>query len=390
MENTTDHEIDYFVYVGFASNTIVFILAVLFSSSLLIDIHKCRSAIVVINSLGFYTHSQNDEMFRLRTTLYRNTILLLVAVTKGIHCIILIILIYIERYVPHSFWEDLHIELECRSFLESFPYISNQNLVTASIEGLLYSITCMLFLFFAILMSYYVKVYDEQINPALLSYRREYFLSICAVVQVIVIWGLHSVYLVGRLAGCIVAICITIDFLVLLYFVSRLRCSIKQGISTSYGETKVNNILHYREYLCISSVLVTSIIIYSFGIMLAISAQWYLVVFGNDCKWLIGIFYNLETTTVMFPEFNLLISFFKYLTIAFLITVIQFDITLISIATLFAIFSLLKKCKRGTKEAKSFLLEAETTLASSEYTISGNRWYFLSSNNESGSLSTAV
>ena len=385
MENKTeDNIIDYSIYVGLASNSTVFILSVLSSTLLLFDIRTCRKAITVLNSLGFYTHSQDVKMFRLRTTIYRNSILLLVIITKGIQSIILIILILTERYVPYNWWKQLQIEMTCRTYLQSFPYIPNQNSVTASIEGLLHSITCMLFLFFAILISYFIKVYDEKVNPSLLSYKREYFLSTCAILQVIFIWGLYSVYLVGRFAGCLAAVCIIMDFLVILYFVCRLKCSIKQGIST-YGETRANNIVLYRKYLCITIIFITSIIVYSFGILIAISAQWYLVVFDEDCKWLIGIFYNLDKQVNMFPA-----SYFKYLTVAFLMSVIQFDIILIFIATIFAIFSLLRKCRRGTQEEKSFLLEAETSLASSECTISGNYGSISTSNNGSGTSSTAV
>ena len=304
-------------------------------------------------------------------------------------CVIFILLISVERFVPHHTWEQLHIELECKSYLESFPFISNQNSITASIEGLFHSFTCMLFLFYAIPLSYFVKVYDEQINPSLLTYRREYFLSISAILQVMIIWGLYSVYLVGRFAGFVAAICIIIDFLVLLYFVCRLTGTIKHEISTSFGDTKSVNILNYRGYLCISTIFMTSIVIFSLGIMITLSAEWYLIVFDKDCKWLIGMFYNLDERANLFSASSFPIIYYQYLTIAFLITVIQFDITLICIAVLFAIFSVLKNCRRRSREETSFLLEAETSLASSEYTISGNHWS-ISPSNGSGNSVTAV
>ena len=375
--------VDIIIEIGLASNSIVFLLALLFIVFLLFELRKTKRAIVLINNLGYYSHSQDERIFRLRTALYRDTILVFVVLIQTVQCVAFAVLVSAERLVPLAVWKDeLHIVLDCNSKLDSFPYVTTLNPITASVEGFFYSATCDLYLFLAILMSYFVKVYDDKTNPYLLSYRREYVIAIFAIIQFMCIWLSYSVYWVGRIAGFLAALCIVIDFLILLYFVCRLKCSIKEGASSSHGETRVRYIMLYREYMCICVVFMSSIVIYSFGLILAISTQWYLVLF--DCRWLVGFLYRIQYSPTFSPE-TISNTVFHCLGIIYVITIIQFNIVLIVLTIIYAVSSIIRKCISKPQEDRPLLLEAETSIASSEYTRS-----LTESNNGSYTSNTTV
>eukprot|EP00800_Vazella_pourtalesii_P004038 TRINITY_DN14287_c0_g1_i1.p1 TRINITY_DN14287_c0_g1~~TRINITY_DN14287_c0_g1_i1.p1 ORF type:complete len:148 (-),score=22.00 TRINITY_DN14287_c0_g1_i1:28-411(-) len=126
----------------------------------------------------------------------------------------------------------------------------------------------------------------------------------------------------------------------------------------------------------------TSIVVYSFGLIMAIFTQWYLVLF--DCWWLVGFLYRIQDnqTLGVNPVFD---TVFHCLGIIYVITIIQFNVILIVLTIIYAVSSVIRKCINGPQEDKPLLLEAETSIASSEYTRS-----LTLSNNGSNTSNTTV
>ena len=378
----------YTIIVSLISNGLVVFMAATFTLYLLYGVVRNRRKINIINNLGFYSHSQNDHIIHLRTSLYRNWILISVVTAQGLQSILIIASASFEHFLSEYFNSSLHLELQCTSPTDLFPFIASNNPITSSIDGLSYSANCLFILFLSILMSYFVKIYKTRMNPLLLSYRREYIFAVLAISQFLIVWVLFSVPIVGRAGGLIAAIFIVIDFFTLVFFVNKLRVAINDVRQESLGEVGAKYNIVYREYLCISFIFMTSIMIYTLGLLLSIAGQWYFVVLDlvttehNGCSWLVGIFYQVQLTPNLGTNQYFKIAF-HCLSLIVLITIIQFNCAVIFLTLMHVISNWVRKCRRVISEERPIMLDAETSLASSEYTLSDNYTSGTTSNNES-------